>query len=359
MMIMSVHPPGRSPGLSPSAPASCTLVLHGPEVFDAGDVVFLVERLRPSRIIVSGVMGRTAAEESGIACEFISVPPSRVLCDLDGSAILANHGKTPLSGRIFGEIVASRLSPLGLVQLECSDGTLYVWNRPVDDFARNITRKTGYTLREVSSEGTPACAERSIRGCVAGEPVYIDGIVIGHATGPDVVIRAVDGDIVPLSGLVPKPHGLEKISGNRYTDLSRVWCKSGQIRTGTPAPGRQRLATGRVLFLDHCGHQMYTRLTPGICGIVSVGDDTTTVCGHIAAHLGIPVFGIVDGDQDDIVSASFSPGSVIAHAVRERDDDIGDEIGGMIPDGLVAWDDLVERLIRHLGERVRITHPAE
>ena len=356
---MPVEQPGRLPVMPDPHPELCTLVLHGPEVFDAGNVVFLVERLRPSRIIVSGVMGRTAAEESGIPCEFISVPPSRVLRDLDGSALLANHGKTPLSGRIFGEIVASRLSPLGLVQLECSDGTLYVWNRPVDDFARNITRKTGYTLREVSSEGTPACAERSIRGCVAGEPVYIDGIVIGHATGPDVVIRAVDGDIVPLSGLVPKLHGLEKISGNRYTDLSRVWCKSGQIRTRGPAPGRQRLATGRVLFLDHCGHQIYTRLTPGICGIVSVGDDTTAVCGHIAAHLGIPVFGIIDGDEDGIVEGSFVPGSVIARAVHERDDDIGDEIGGMIPDGLVAWDDFVERLIRHLGERVKITHPAE
>ena len=92
----------------------CILVLHGPEVFDAGDVHYLIERLHPEREIVAGVMARTAAEESGIDCEFISVPPSLVLKDISGCAILANHGKIPESGRIFGEIVASRLFPRGL-----------------------------------------------------------------------------------------------------------------------------------------------------------------------------------------------------------------------------------------------------
>jgi len=343
-----------------SPPGSCTLVLHGPEVFDAGDVVFLADRLRPARLIVSGVMGRTAAEESGIPCEFISVPPSRVLCDLDGSAILVNHGKTPESGRIFGEIVASRLSPRGLLHLECSDATFYAWNHPGDRFARSIAQKTGYALKTITAQvAPPTPSERCIRGCVAGEPVYIDGIVIGHATGPEAVVRAVDGEIVVVSGLVPKSHGFEKISGRQYTDLSRVWCKSGQIRSGGPGRSRQRPATGRILFLDHCGHQIYAKLTPDICGIVSVGDDTTAVCGHVAAHLGIPVFGIIDGDEDGIVAGSFVPGSVIAHAVHERDDDIGEEIGAMIPDGVVAWDAFAAGLIRYLGERVKVSHPGE
>ena len=66
---------------------------------------YLIDRLCPDRVIVAGVMARTAAEESWIDCEFISVPPSWVLKDIDGRCILANHGKTPESGRIFGEIV--------------------------------------------------------------------------------------------------------------------------------------------------------------------------------------------------------------------------------------------------------------
>ncbi len=343
-----------------SSPSSdpCILVLHGPEVFDAGDVSFLIDRLRPDRVIVAGVMARTAAEESGIACEFISVPPSWVLKDLDGCCILANHGKTPESGKIFGEIVASRLLPRGLIHLECSDRTLYAWNRPIDREVQDIAGKTGFQVVPAIVSEKGRSGERTIRGCIEGEPVYIDGIVIGHATGPEVVLKASGGTIVPVSGIVPKLHGLEKIRDRQYNDLSRVWCKSGTIRRGSPAssPGRNR--TGRVLFIDHCGHHLYTLLTPDVCGIVSVGDDTTAVCGHICSHLGIPVFGIVDGDRDGIVDARYASDSVIAFAENERDDDIGAEVREMIPADPVEWNEFVSRLIHYLGSRVTLSkHP--
>lgn len=340
-----------------SSPASdpCILVLHGPEVFDAGDVSYLISRLCPERVIVAGVMGRTAAEESGIPCEFISIPPSLVLKELDRCAILANHGKTPESGRIFGEIVASRLFPRGLIQLECSDKTLYAWNRPVDREVRDIAEKTGFLIAPLTVSGRREARERTIRGCISGEPVYIDGIVIGYATGPDVVLQASDGKIVPVSGIVPKIHGLEKIRGRHYYDLSRIWCKSGTIRRGGPAPGSRKRSYGKVLFIDHCGHHLYTLLTPEVCGIISIGDDTTAVCGHIGSHLGIPVFGIVDGDQDGIVDNRFADGSVIAAAVSERDDDIGLEVKEMVPSGPVEWNDFVSQLICYLDSRVTLS----
>jgi len=344
-----------------STPSSdpCILVLHGPEVFDSGDVSYLISCLSPTRVIVAGVMGRTAAEESGIACEFISVPPSMLLKNLNGCAILANHGKTPESGRIFGEIVASRLFPRGLIQLECSDRTLYAWNRPVDQVVHDIAEKTGYLVipATVSERGIPG--ERKIRGCIKGEPVYVDGIVIGHATGPEVILKAEEGTIVPVSGITPKIHGLEKIGGKRYTDLSRVWCKSGKIRIGGPALSRKRRRNGRVLFIDHCGHQLYTLLTPEVCGIVSVGDDTTAVCGHICSHLGIPVFGIIDGDRDGIIEDRYARDSVIAIAVNERDDDIGAEVSELIPADLVEWNEFVLQLIHHLGSRVTLSQHLE
>ena len=339
-----------------STPSSdpCILVLHGPEVFDAGDVSYLISRLCPERVIVAGVMGRTAAEESGIACEFISVPPSMVLKDLDGCAILANHGKTPESGRIFGEIIASRLFPRGLIQLECSDNTLYAWNRPVDQVVHDIAEKTGYLVVPATVSEKVIPGERKIRGCIKGEPVYVDGIVIGHATGPEVILQAAGGNIVPVSGIIPKIHGLEKIGGKRYTDLSLVWCKSGKIRRGGPASSRERRRSGRVLFIDHCGHQLYTLLSPEVCGIVSVGDDTTAVCGHICSHLGIPVFGIIDNDCDGIIEGRYARDSVIAIAVNERDDDIGAEVRDIIPADPVEWNDIVARLIRYLGSRVTL-----
>jgi hypothetical protein len=339
-----------------SSPAydPCILVLHGPEVFDAGDVSYLISRLCPERVIVAGVMGRTAAEESGIPCEFISIPPSLVLKELDRCAILANHGKTPESGRIFGEIVASRLFPRGLIQLECSDKTLYAWNRPVDKVVHGIAEKTGYLVipATVSEQGNPG--KRTIRGCIKGESVDVDGIVIGHATGPEVVLKSEEGKIVPVSGIIPKIHGFEKISGIHYTNLSRVWCKSGKIRRSGPVSSSKWRRNGRVLFIDHCGHQLYTLLTPEVCGIVSVGDDTTAVCGHICSHLGIPVFGIIDGDRDGIVDGRYVTDSVIACAVNERDDDIGAEVRELIPAGPVEWNDLVSSLIRYLGSRVTL-----
>jgi len=324
-------------------------------VFDAGDVQYLIDRLCPGRVIVAGVMARTAAEESGIPCEFISVPPSWVLKDLDGCCVLANHGKTPESGRIFGEIVASRLLPRGLIHLECSDKTLYAWNRPVDCEVRDIAEKTGYLVVPSIVSETGRSGERTIRGCIRGEPVYVDGIVIGHATGPEVVLKASEGTIVPVSGIVQKHHGLEKIRSRQYNDLSRVWCKSGTIRRSGAAssPGRNR--TGRVLFIDHCGHHLYTLLTPDICGIVSVGDDTTAVCGHICSHLGTPIFGIIDGDRDGIIEARYASDSVIAFAENERDDDIGAEIRELIPADPVDWNEFVSRLIYHLGSRVTLS----
>ncbi|MDD1705742.1 MAG: DUF2117 domain-containing protein, partial [Methanoregulaceae archaeon] len=171
------------------------------------------------------------------------------------------------------------------------------------------------------------------------------------------VLRSEEGNLVPVSGMVPKIHGLEKISGTRYDNLSRVWCKSGHIRSRGPAQSGRRGSTGRVLFIDHCGHQIYHNLTPDVCGIVCVGDDTTAVCGHICSHLGIPVFGIVDGDSDGIVSGSFVRGSVIAMAVSERDDDIGAEIRDRIPHEMVSWDDMVRMLMEYLRQRVRFSTP--
>jgi hypothetical protein len=335
------------------------LVLHGPEVFDAGDVPFLRDCLRPDRIVVAGVMARTAAEESGIPCEFISLPPSMVIRDLPGAVLLANHGKTPESGRIFGEIIASRLSPEPLCQLEASSKTFYVWNRALDHSILAVARRTGYAVRPATTGKQAGCAERTIRGCRPGEPVYVNGIVIGTATGTDVVVRSVSGRLEPVAGLIPKDHGLEKLHRFSFTDLSGVWCKSGNLRTVVPGRAARRNRPGHVILVDHCGHELYRRITPDTCGIVSIGDDTTAVCGHVASHLGIPVFGVIDGDGDGIVTGAFTGGSVIARALSEKDDDIGAELAGFIPDHVIEWDDFVKMLSDRLSGRVILVYPSE
>jgi hypothetical protein len=102
-----------------SLPNSAVMVVHGPELFDQGDTAWLMNVLSPKRVIVAGVMARTAAEESGLQVEFNAQPPSRVILAFDGPVFLANRGKTPETGELFGNIVASRLGDNGLVQIEC------------------------------------------------------------------------------------------------------------------------------------------------------------------------------------------------------------------------------------------------
>ena len=86
-----------------------------------------------------------------------------------------------------------------------------------------------------------------------------------------------------------------------------------------------------MLVIDHCGHEIYARMPDDCCGVLAIGDDTTSVCGHILAHRGIPVPGIVDGDRDVIVPPAFAAGSVIAEVLGERDDDVGREIAKKVP----------------------------
>ncbi len=195
------------------------MVVHGPELFDRGDVIWLKNTLCPKQILVAGVMARTAAEESGLQVEFDARPPSRVLLAQDDPVFLANRGKTEETGEILGNIVASRMGDRGLVHLECSGRIIYCWNNGDEELAAALSRCTGFPKKSVKS--TVHCQEnvREIRGCIPGEAVYVNGIIIGTATADVVTIRSHQGRIEPGSGLEPKQHGLEKLSRDRNIDV--------------------------------------------------------------------------------------------------------------------------------------------
>jgi len=335
-------------------PDSAVMVVHGPELFDQGDAAWLMEVLSPKRVIVAGVMARTAAEESGLRVEFNAQPPSRVIRALDEPVFLANRGKTPQTGELFGNIVASRLGDTGLVHIECSSRTVYCWNGVDEELAGILSRLTGFGKKSFISTVRRQRNVREIRGCIPGEAVYVNGMVIGRATGPIVVLRSRGGRVEPCSGLEPKPHGLEKLSLNQSIDISTAWCKSGPIRSAAPHTNGKAPGSGRVLVIDHCGHEIYARMPDDCCGVLAIGDDTTAVSGHICAHRGIPVLGIVDGDRDTIVPSAFAPGSVVVEALGERDDDVGIEIAGKVPDVQIVWDAWVQEILAYLNKRVRV-----
>jgi hypothetical protein len=338
-----------------TATADITMVVHGPEAFDTGDVAWLIGRIHPRAVLVAGVMARTAAEESGLPVICTDERPSAVLRSLTGRAVLVNRGKTPESGRIFGEIVAGRIGPeQGMVQVECSSNTVICWNHADDGLARDISRATGFFLAVAASTGQPQGGVREIRGCIPGEAVFVNGIVIGTATAETVVLSHSTGDIEAVSGLAPKPHGLEKLLRAGVPDIETAWCKSGMVRTAPPRQGRRAVGPGRVVVIDHCGHTLYREIGKGVCGILAIGDDTTAICGHICAHAGIPVFGVVDGDADAIVQAGYAPGSVVVEVVDGRDDDVGRDLSCSMALDPPCWEAWVEAALRHLDDRVRV-----
>jgi len=341
----------------PGRPGSLILVAHGPEIFDHGDMTALTRILEPDAIVVAGVMARTAAEESGISAEFPGLPPSRVLATAGPGAVLANRGKTPESGRIFGELVASRLAGKGVVQVECSNETVYVWDAGDRDQGARIAHLLGFALVQERARERNDGRIRKIQGCLPGEAVYVNGIVIGIATGGEVVLEDEHGQVVPRSGMKTKSHGLEKAMRNGQVDLASAWCKSGTVRGMSPSRIGKARPGGNVIFVDHCGHEVYRHLSDRVCGMVTVGDDTTAVCAHIGAHLGVPVLGIIDGDADFIVPAAFAPGSVLAHTEGERDDDVGKEVGKMMGAGEVEWTFFRDDILARLGDRVRVIWP--
>lgn len=331
------------------------MVLHGPEVFDQGDVAWLLERLVPRRTLVAGAMARTAAEESGLPVEYSGEPPSVLIKKLEGRVFLVNRGKTPYSGRIFGEIVAHRLRKMGgLVHVECSSRTIYLWNDADTVLGEELAAQTGFHTITLTSSGTSTPKRREIRGCLPGEAVCINGIVIGHAVTDTVVLELVDGKIIPVSGLMVKDHGFEKLEGKVIDDLAAAWCKSGKIRSRPPVRCLSEKREGRVVVIDHCGHDIFRQLGSDVCGVLAIGDDTTAVCGHICSHLGIPVFGIVDGDADHLIEGGFAPGSIIVEVREGRDDELGREVAKSLSGDLVQWDEWTSQAKERLKGRTRI-----
>jgi hypothetical protein len=327
------------------------MVVHGPEVFDRGDVTWLLDRVSPRRVIVAGVMARTAAEESGLDVEFDGRPPSRVIAGLEGPVFLANRGKTAESGRVFGDIVASRLGERGLVHVECSSKTVYTWNGGDPLLAMGLAGLTGYASEDVTSTEEPESETRLIRGCIPGEPVYVNGIIIGRATADVVAIRYDGGGIRPVSGLDPKPHGMEKLERAGKINLGSAWCKSGAVRSVGAKSGCRAGRQGRVLVIDHCGHEIYGRIGENCCGVLAIGDDTTAVCGHICTHRGIPVLGVTDNDCDAIIPSAFVPGSLVLDTRPERDDDLGAEIAKTVAEGTVCWEEWMQEVLDRFAGR--------
>ena len=329
------------------------LVIHGPELIDSGKITDIVEALHslgPVSALVGGTMARVAALDRHLPFIDTSqkIHTSEALAKLSDKKVLvlANCGKTSETGTVFGQIVSSRVQR-SVIQVErpgLVDGSVIIW-RGVDEdkssnvqyVARRLSHRLSLTLIEkqkkaLSVEDAGDMVLRQVHGAKRGEPVLVQGKVVGTVVDDDVAIIARRGSVVEITGIATKAHGIEKI-GN--IDLSTAYIKTGHLRPSNDTFDRpstlpsRPLKRGEVSFVNHCAESTFESVNEKTICVITVGDDTTAICGDILSRAGIPIIGITDGDGDEIYTgASKAEGSIILRLKNTSDDDIGSLLEG-------------------------------
>ena len=337
------------PGRALNHPAiGIRLVIHGPELIDSGKIADIVDALRglgPLRVLAGGTMARVAALDEHLTFVDTSqnVHASDALNHVSDKEVLvlANCGKTSETGRVFGQIVSSRVRR-SVIQVErpgLIDGSVILWRGADGDTSSNVQYVAGHLSdrlslklvkkqkRELSVEQTDEVVTRHIYGARPGEPLLVQGMVVGTVVDGDVAIIVQRGRIVDIAGVATKAHGLEKI-GN--IDLGTAYIKTGHLRASNEAcvqrsmlPARP-LQRGSVIFVNHRADETLESVNETTICAITVGDDTTSICGDILSRAGVPIVGITDGDGDGLYKGACEvEGSLVLRIDNASDDDIG------------------------------------
>ncbi|MGZ4902770.1 MAG: DUF2117 domain-containing protein [Halobacteriota archaeon] len=326
------------------------LVVHGPEIIDTGKLADLVEVLKnlgAVQVITGGTMARVAVLDSPLK-SLVDITRKMHTSDAlsyfsnKDAIVLANYGKTSVTGTFFGQIVSSRVTR-SIIQVErpgARDGRIILWHGDDGDKADLVERAAlclagALTLtlqktpkKSVHVEHKGDSDVRTIHGAKRGECILVEGTVIGAVVNTDVEIITRDGRIVDIRGGIIKEHGLEKIG---YVDLETAYIKTGYLRRNNTAQRRssvvvpaRHLDRGRVVVINHAADRTFEAVDERTICVVTIGDDTTAICSDILSRIGIPVVGITDGDADGIYHAArIVQGSMIIRLQSGSDDEIG------------------------------------
>ncbi len=345
------------------------LVIHGPEVIDSGEAIKVIEKLSSMGKVeakLGGTMGKTAVLDAGLE-DLIDIsqhlkPSACIECFFKTSDLvcLLNRGKTIETGKAFGKMVAARVRdpetiPFFLVESPNStDGKLIPLNAKAEKSQEQLSKFLDLTSEiipplqnSIYMEECPKTQRnriiRKLAGVFPGENILINGFVIGKALSSEITIVSENGFIVAIRGGEIKEHGLEKLHNyekREPIDLEKAWVKSGALRRNnflTPQTRKQIVCPrisgpvsgpvkGKVVLVDHAAESVF-ELSVGAELAVIVGDDTTAIAGDILFRLGIPIFGITDGDADDLIChTSFLPGSIVLRLAAGNDDIVGKRI---------------------------------
>ncbi len=347
------------------------LLFHGPEVFDSGWAQKVINAVRPLDTlccVLAGTMGRTAVFDCGLEdIEFWDQMPGACLNTLareTDMVLIVNLGKSVESGLVFGGMVVERagkgpaMGRVPVIQVECSGPFFVEWVKGASAGIGEALSGLGLSQKE-PIEITPSVWKenntvyRRMSTAEAGDFVLVDGIMVGRATGDEVVLACRNGHICDVRGVDVKEHGIEKLDRLGGVALERAKLASTPtIRRSGYSPRTIESHGLGMVFLDHAGMHVY-ELADNAQGVVTVGDDTTVVAADILSRFNIPVIGIVDGDEDVVLkNGCFAPGSV--RLTVQKDDEFGLKVLDAVFQGEtrkdMAFEDALDRILTLAGD---------
>ena len=307
------------------------ILFHGIDIFYDERSKDILEKLKGRYSVkpyIVGTMGITSLFDSGVeGVELIFKRPSVAISELknfDSVLIILNARSIETARTFLGAIGERTDFKREILGIDIKTQTLFEvksGNSEIKDYLISL----GFR-EELIGKGIDVIVEddflvRKIRGCVPGELLLFNGLVVGKIYDKDVRIYAKDKKIEKIKGAKIKNHGLEKIKEVDIFSL-KVDSTAG-FETREPCIIR-KLEGENILFINHDAYSIYKNLS-NLAGAVTVGDDTTRISGYILQRFGVPLIGIVDGDKDGVIKGErFCKGSVLFEV--EGDDISGDKI---------------------------------
>lgn len=315
-------------------------IVHGAEVIDSGMAVRALDRLeREAEVIATlgGAMGAAAIIDAGLEDRISIVPRqlvSHAIREMDkdcDAVVMLNWSKTRASGLGFGGIVFGRVVKDTTVPLVQMDLDFCVeWRPPAPDLLKKVAKELH--LEEVAAPPIDARVDgvRRLHGVVPGENIWINGNVVGRANSSDVSVMLQEGKL-SFENVRVKEHGLQKV---KVDDLARAVIRSGSVRRTSAKVRVVPPASGdRLILIDHRAEDSIFRAR-GARAAVTVGDDTTRISTSLLARLGVPVIGIVDGDEDGIcIDTAAAAGSATIRLRPGNDDQLGELVRSTVFNG--------------------------